>query len=330
MLNPSNKPPQIKLRINQHKRLQINDPKIDKLAALTYKWDSQAVKDIEKHLFDGIFRDAIIIPESRSKTTTAFNLYTPPRIVGEASFMEIQTTPSQSRIRFQFNPAEMNEQRWHLMNRWTQDYLSCDNFPGVLIDTKVTRLDICRDIHGMFIEDYFFKMKHARARDNFKKDHTGVLGTIVFGVSTANQFTIYNKAAQQGLNPYTAQPWTRVEYKYRPDPALYMSDLRDIKNPFPKLEIYGLDAEIIEAIPPEYFIWFMDSCRFRGVAGALKAANLEDKFKGKVTRQLKERLLPLWASAQKDWDGKWDDALRKANLYETVMSSTKQVKGEIR
>ena len=318
MSNTANKPQALKAQIREYKKIQISSPSIDKFTFLPLLEDETAF-DRAKHAlttqaFEGVLKDTDTT--KRDLIVLKMNLQLNER---KTTYLQIDISSLYRRIRLEHSPSKIDSSARACLDDIARKAFDLRTFEHLLIGAKVTRVDICRDIHGMHIEDFFFKAKQMRVCNNFKTDHTGVLETINFGTRGSNQFCIYNKAMERGLNPFTSPAWTRIEYRRIPQ-NFFMSDLLDLKNPFPQLEIYGLDLGVLNFIPQEYLVWFMDSCRFRGVSDALKAGHLQGKVKDKTLRQMKERLLPCWIAAQRNWDSEWIEALKIAHLYDAAMN----------
>lgn len=315
-----NKPKQFRARNKNYKDIQVDRPKIDKLTVVYYLSNAEGVVKFLHHVSEHRPNHVKISRKQRGRTTTALMLSLTDTSKRD-NFMEVQGTPEDCRLRFEFNPSNMVDRHWTVMDGLIYTGLGFDDFSDFLAVTGATRFDVCRDIQGLEIENAFFKAKGMRARDNFKRDHTGVLQTIDFGVPSGNQFTIYNKTEERGLSSASHGACTRVEYKHRISPAVPLSYLLGFENPFPKVEIYGLDMPILTMIPEQYFVWFMDSCRFRGVNNALKAAGFDSDARAYAGDKLKERVLPLWVAAQNGWNEAWVQALKEARLYEAVLKS---------
>lgn len=318
----SNKPKQFRARNKNYKDIQVGRPKIDKVSVVYYLPSAEEVPKFLHRVRESRPQGIAVSQKERGRATAL--TFRQADSIDRKFLVDVQGTPEDRRIRFEFNPSNLTERHWNVMDGMICAGFALPSFSDFLSIASITQFHVCRDIQGLEIETAFFKAKGMRARDNFKKNHEGVLQTIDFGVPSGNQFTIYNKTEERGLSSVSHGACTRVEYKHRISPAEPLAYMLDFQNPFPKLEIYGLDMPILSMIPEQYFVWFIDSCRFRGVNNALKVAGFDSDARAYAGDKLKERVLPLWVAAQKGWSDAWVQALKEARLYEAVLKSIRK------
>lgn len=255
--------------------LALDVPKLDKLSAVVKLKDEQLAKVI----YHSILAEAenlefgVGFAKGSGKYPLSVKVYyavsNDALLHSGCPFVLLQMTHTKSNkrhIRVEWNPSTMTEHGAEYIS--TQFLSFCGlTFFELLYHAKFTRMDWCRDIYGMHIEDYPVRGRYWKAMQCFCNTVTGKLETITFGQSSGNQAVIYDKATElYGDN--SGGDTTRVEIRLRNN--ITPKELVKIANPFARVEFYSAYCQY----PPfgqAHWGAFLDSCHLRGINNAIKA-----------------------------------------------------------
>ena len=224
-------------------------------------------------------------------------------------FLLLQIThpkASKRQARFEYNPAYMTEAG--------EDYLVVMflelfgmGFYEFLYHARFTRVDWCRNIMLRDVEDYLFRAKWAKVSQCFFGP-SGKLETINLGKAGNTQIIVYDKAKEL-YGEAAAQGMIRVEARCKIN--LTIHGLAVMKNPFERVQIYGLGAKN----PPygtAHWRAFRDSCRLRGVTNAIKTQPADHR--AKLKKFVSEQPVWWWDILPVDWNWLLTEALENAGL----------------
>jgi len=217
--------------------------------------------------------------------------------------------------RLEWNPGKVTPAQWFSFLKFVFDQLDLD-LPKALKGARVTRLDICRDVCGVGMEDFFSKASRKRHALMYYGS-SGQVETIYHGKQSGAQVRIYDKRKQAGLD----EPVTRFEVSVvKP---FMLIDILNVANPFLNIKVFDLKPHGL-VLDPDLFICFRDSCRLRGVKNALKLLSPASR---KVFTKLIKDARPSWWQVEKGWEQDWIKAVTQAYLLPEQISVSPFVSG---
>lgn len=206
--------------------------------------------------------------------------------------------------RFEYNPSNMTEAGLEYLNAMFTELFGM-GFYDVLHHARFTGIHVCRDILDQDISDYLYLAKWKQVSQCFfgKNDK---LQTVNLGKKGANQITVYDKAAQL-FGDNTDERIIRIEAKCKV--KLTPKTLGDLPNPFRNVQV----CSVMTKAPPfglAHWRAFQDSCRLRGIAGAIKHQPADHRSK------LKKALQPVswWNIDDDQWPLLMQAAIKAAGL----------------
>jgi hypothetical protein len=200
----------------------------------------------------------------------------------------IQAAPHYKKNRFlrlEFNPTKLGKAGMKFFREKLVDVLLFDySYEDIIAQGQITRLDIASDIIGVTMNDILVRPTKPQVTMAFL-GKTGSLESIYPSKPKPDDKStskVYDKKQEQlsktVVPKYGTIPHLRVEISIKTD--IKVPNLMKLKNHFSKLDILARAA----VTPPEdehHWIFFFDSCRVRGVAGALDQlpAKLREPYK---------------------------------------------------
>jgi len=281
---------------------QLPDNIIDQIKISNLFIDKISVTiNVEKDLQDSLQRTLIMIGEDQSTLTSNKYYHTNIEIPIEGgSPLIIQAGPKKHKssfLRFEWNPNKTNPLGQSEAVMWI-DSLVPFGYSDLLVNGVVTRVDIAVDIHGE-IRDQLMVTCSGLRKSRCWNSSNGTTETEYLGSSKGRrQIAIYNKSLQLG----SAAPCVRIEPRIKPRCSII--ELMDIKNPFAGVVLSRI--EIAEALLKQHaLLHFMDSCRYRGLHGALQIFPKQTRMR--VRNKIKSVQPDYW-NPEKLWDS-WPSAL---------------------
>ena len=239
---------------------------------------------------------------------------------GDGKFVLIQCakqTASIAFIRIEFNPDMIGPDGTMEFRKLLPE-ITCGEvaYTALANAGKVTRLDIAVDLINIDLED----MLVSTAKPGVSMGYFGLSGkaeTKYLNVKKkgSNLYIYDRKTHLQKLQEdgkgvgleYGDAKHTRIEVRVYPNKPIV--DLPYLKNPLAKIDLIDIEA----AQPPEevhHWKLFQDSCRYRGLAGALNL--LPNNLKGQYTDAVKAVSGELWQPNEL-WKT-WPEVIEKSGL----------------
>ncbi|MDE1152387.1 MAG: hypothetical protein PW788_07610 [Micavibrio sp.] len=286
-------------------KIRITKPIIDKLSLIfEFKSRQQAQKIVDTFLQMDCFSNY------QSSFGTYYFYYEFLSVSMKTKRVEFIIIPSLRTIQIVFNPSLFSSEGLNQLDiclsrldpQWSLSYL--------FKVSKISRIDITRDILGMDIEHFIFHCKNNQTV--FTAFTRSIFESVKFGKPKYSQFSIYNKVKENASKYPNEKNVTRVEYQFKS--KMNGNAIIKLKNPFPKVEIYQLDLERISLIPAQYHQMALDSIRIRGYKAALATMKLTKVEIAKSLRELKKEPWMDWITVGNNWDEEWQETLRTYRL----------------
>jgi hypothetical protein len=225
-------------------------------------------------------------------------------------------TSADSLLRFEFNPNGIGPGAVKAFRQFVP-MLTAGHFdyPALATQGKVTRLDIAVDLVNIDIEDLLI----ATPKPGVTKSYFGLSGKVETKYLNVNKkgsrTYVYDRRAlldklnAEGLgelSEFGTAKYTRVEV--RTEVGTPITAMANMSNRLLKLDLFDIEA----ATPPEqphHWRLFQDSCRYRGLAGALALLPEEVRSAYQATIKSAES---LWRATEL-W-GHWPAALKTSGL----------------
>lgn len=254
------------------------DLKIDKLSVVVdipeeeHQPFCEGVWDAAKELAEGFSH-----PFNKGAYNTALNLHVPEAHSGfSKDSIRLTCDPKKAGtafVRLEFNPDRLGVNGVdHL--RASCGWLFNGGYQQVVNGGKVTRLDVAVDISNVSVEDLIVTKKGVRKYCCFGKN--GFTETSYLGAPKKSQATVYDKAKELAAKHKQppAYPLTRIEMRLCPNVPL--KDLVGLKNPLLKVAAYDLATSELPLSKAQK-AWFGDSCRIRGINGAIEQLPADER-----------------------------------------------------
>ncbi len=200
-------------------------------------------------------------------------------------------------LRIEYNPTKIPMSKLGSVNT---DFMALIGltFIEIIAQANISNIHFCVDIYNADINDLIIRAKKFRTSCVYYE--AGNVQTINFGKFSGNQYTAYNKAAEETKNPSPAYFKTRLECKLRTK-KLKLADLPHFKNPFLRFEVSSVSAkDHPKGMCIGHWKAFQASARsLGGVNQALK--NQPKKWHYKIKKTLKHNNSDFW-QPQDIWD----------------------------
>ena len=287
-------------------RVSVLKPKIDRLSITLDIADTTICKTIRQHLIDMADAGNPLLTVWKKRKGWGSGKYDRSLAlnVGDNRSIMVQCAPIKSKVsflRFEFNPTAVGLHgiaafRSHLP-KITSGALK---YKMLAHSGKVTRLDIAVDLVNIDLEDVLIRTKKPGVTSGYfgltGKAETKYLNVNKKGSNlyVYDRKTHLQKLKAQGIgsgSEYGQAKYTRVEV--RTEPNVPITELSKLHNRLTKIELTDIEA----AKPPEqehHWKLFQDSCRYRGLAGAL--ALLPDKVRPDYEAAITSAGTGLWKS----------------------------------
>jgi hypothetical protein len=315
-----------------HKRptgyqVAVLKPKVDRLSATLGVDDETVRATIRNHLSDLAAVGAVISPWKKArdwgsqKYDQSYSLNVAP-----GKTVLVQCAPIKSLIsllRFELNPNGVGPAGVQAF-RQSLPMLTAGHFDYQALATqgRVTRTDIAIDLVNIDIEDLLI----ASAKPGVTSSYFGVTGkaeTKYLNVRrSGSKLYVYDRRAllekmqAEGSgkpSEFGATKYTRVEVRTEVNAPI--AAMAGMSNRLLKIDLFDIDA-VAPPEEPHHWKLFQDSCRYRGLAGAL--ALLPKDKQGAYEAAIKSAD-PLWLP--KALWGHWPEALKTSGLDPTPVSS---------
>jgi len=231
----------------------------------------------------------------------------------------IQATPNKKQnrfMRFEFNPTKLGKAGMQFFREELDGLFGGHySYSNVITEGHITRVDIASDFVGITMNDILVRSVKPGITMAFL-GKAGVLESVYpskppKGEKSPNK--VYDKKQEQWGKANTLEfggiSHLRAEISVETD--LRVPDLHKLKNHFTKLDIIARAA----ITPPEeehHWRFFFDSCRVRGVKGALD--QLPDHLKEPYATALRDAGKAFWRP-EKIWSY-WPKEFKKSNLLD--------------
>ncbi|PCJ61498.1 MAG: hypothetical protein COA65_00620 [Rhodospirillaceae bacterium] len=313
---------------NSYERLDGSDvhllrPKIDYLSVVYDVTDKDDQEGIVSNLV-GIKKDAgVPYAKDPPKSSNLFkgyeielSLFHEP----SGSYIDVQARPTSKKqkkfMRFQFIPSVLGKEGLSFMkDELTSIFNDEMAYEKIATQGKVTRVDVACDIINAQISELLFRPRKKGKRHAYYSQE-GALETIYMGVKKKDKNSdlyAYDKALQQEEDEigqtYQGVVHTRVEFRVKTQVPIVK--LASLASPLSKLDVF----DCVAVAPPEkdHNWWhFVDSCRHRGIDGALDI--LPDGKRKLYKAALNKSLHTMW-NPEKLWSY-WPDVLKKSGLLD--------------
>lgn len=305
-------------------------PVIDKIA-ITFDIPSYEDQQGIKTFLIGAKEDKALLPASpaNGKSNYGWRLLLPIPGSGEHLLLEAgpptpknEATKSAPFLRFEFNPAKLGAEGVLYLREWLRDNVLLDQYlwSDIATSGRVTRLDVAVDLLGVRTENLLVS-SHVKADGGkpFKRlayhSLAGQLETLYphFRKGARAPFCIYDKKqelADTGFEAkYGSLSHARVEARKQPNRPI--TTLHKMKNPFLGLTVIDPMGKVDPPETSHAWVFFLDSCRARGVEWALSQLSAED-MRVAYKHAFQEADRNVWR-AGKLW-GFWPAALLQSGL----------------
>lgn len=304
--------------------VHVLKPKIDKIS-ITY--DIQNAKDQEG--VNALLVQAVIdntCPEYESATHSkgkAWGYKTSAHLkhTDTNERILIQTTPKKKQnrfMRFEFNPTKLGKAGMQFFREELDGLFGGHySYSNIITEGHITRLDIASDFVGVTMNDLLVRSIKPGITMAFL-GKAGVLESVYPSKPNKDEKSpnkVYDKKQEQWSKGNTLEfggiPHLRAEIRAETD--LRVPDLHKLKNHFSKLDIIARAA----ITPPEeehHWRFFFDSCRVRGIKGALD--QLPEHLKEPYVMALEGAARAFW-KPDKIWSY-WPDEFKKSCLLDGV------------
>lgn len=196
------------------------------------------------------------------------------------SYLNIEYAPTQKGIDFMrvsIYPTRINLKEAHKILESILFPLD-DPISEILLNSKITELDLAIDLIGKSINDLMFEVKGKKFEEVITTDSK----TIYLGnrKKSSNCWCIYDKSHKlsKQSDKGKGNPITRIEYKRRGQKIPSLKDLMKSKNPFRRLSIFQYPLGVSK---DDVFNILLASARLEGIKnslGRIKDADLNKKY----------------------------------------------------
>lgn len=298
-------------------------PVLDKLSCVFDILDLGIQKEVHLRLKDLLGNSAVPEYQQASFKTYMLGNYAMSVKLVEPNTQQpilIQAQPktekTKSFMRFEWNPSKLGPDGMAFFRkRLTQIFEGSFTYADLLQDGKVTRADAAVDLVNVSIDDVLIVTETPEKSHVFYGIDGGI-ETIYLGASKYNKMghtAIYDKQQQLDdvgrTEKFGGVPLTRIEARSKTLTPIVNLPL--LPNPFKEINL----MMPVEVEPPEknhHWMFFLDSCRYRGIEGAL--AKLPDALVPKYTEALELSIHASW-DTDKIWSY-WGEALEKTGLLD--------------
>lgn len=298
-------------------------PVVDKLSCVFYIHDLGVQKEVHLRLKDLLGNPAA--PEYQQADFKSYKLgiYAMSVKLVEPNTKQpflIQAQPKSKKIknfmRFEWNPSKLGPDGMAFFRkRLTQIFQGSFTYADLLQDGKVTRVDAAIDLVNVSIDDVLIVTKTPEKSIVYHGTDGGT-ETIYLGASKhlkRGHTAIYNKQQQLDdvgrTEKFGGVPLTRIEA--RPKTSTPIVNLPLLPNPLKEI-ILMIPGEVEPPEENHHWMFFLDSCRYLGIKGAL--AKLPDAIVPKYTEALELATHVSW-DTDKVWSY-WGEALEKTGLLD--------------
>jgi hypothetical protein len=302
-------------------QVAVLKPKIDRLSVTLAVSDDGAKAKIRDHLSQlGASNGSPLIPwkKVRDWGSPKYDRSWSLKLSSTGALL-VQCAPAKSPIsllRFELNPNGVGPTGMQAFRHSIQMLtLGHFNYQALATYGDVTRTDIAVDLVNIDIEDLLI----ATAKPGVTNNYFGVTGKAETKYLNVNKggskLYVYDRRAliekmqaEGGGKPseFGTAKYTRVEV--RTEVCTPITAMAGMSNRLLKIDLFDIDA----ASPPEephHWKLFQDSCRYRGLAGALARLPLE---KQRAYEAAIKSADPLW-HPKALW-GHWPEALKASGL----------------
>lgn len=303
----------------------VTRPRVDKISMTYHVEDQELRKAIEHSLIQYVSplsgHSFINFKDNKGGVKYAVNVkYVAP---GTEESVLIQAGPKTANknanpafLRFEFNPYKFGFDNLSVFKKVLAEFCYQEvTYSSLLQQARVTRVDVaCEFINVPTAQVFCRYHKPAKWHVYFSSD--GVAETIYMGMTAKQKWAnakIYNKLQEQVDKelPLDFQGLDHMRVEVRSAKKPMLKDLGSLNNPFGAVELFFPRL----TMPPkktETHFWsmFMDSCRMRGIEGALDL--LPSEIRKDFAKHLEESKVAIWKPDQV-W-AKWDQALEDSGL----------------
>jgi len=327
--------------------IKVLKPKIDAISLtcngkkaldVIAKFNNDKYKAVAHDYWKGFYARAILeamspdhdLVEFAGKRTPGYGFSVVLKLKSSGALVKLSGKPVGHRaaIRMEYNPSHFDKKSIKdLLAVWWMIYLGNVPLPALLVDARMTRLDVAVDVlnvkpydllvyhkkiwkiwsassypHGVETLNYYLQSGHHKSPLLSPKKRSNLI--------------VYNKKKEliaNGKYPeYGDLEHTRIEWSLTKNMPL--SNLAKMPYPFSNWEIR---RTIVEESPLPGGLWqlLLDSARFRGFGAAGKLIPKESWLKG-ITK-IPENYLPKDVVTQSLWQY-WDEAIKNAHLQDMV------------
>lgn len=227
--------------------------------------------------------------------------------------------PFKKQIALDFCPSKLSDKAYDLLDKELFGLTRYGSFLNCYQDAKVLRLDTCRNVFDMRMEDFLFRGSRTQ-KHGFYIGGDACIETLYFGDENGSRFRIYDKKKQDPENYENHEFVVRVE-RMDKSPNLSLRDLLNYPNPLRGLEIYEFDVSRLPCVPKNYRRLFKYACWSVGIRSALEAIDVIGSERDKIVNQLKNNQWEPWTVAQEAWQSDW---LRSLADYRLLVKAAQE------
>lgn len=302
----------------QREQVSVSDPIVDKIRLIkTFKQRDDMTDFIASLNREGQSFQVEGRVLKRGWYTAAYAFHLPSNDLHDPdATMWVGLNSYKKQVTLEYCPAKLSDRAYDLMDKDIFSMTRDGSFMKFIMDAKVKRLDVCRNIFNMKMSDFLFRASSLQ-KYGFYTGKNAEIETIYYGAKNESQYVFYDKKKQDKKSYRQYSHVVRVERKHI-SPNLFVRDLVNYKNPFLRAEIYEFAVCQLDSIPKLYRECFKFACWSVGVRNALDAIGLTEKERDKALLKIRNEPWPVWVQAQENWKAQWKEALEAYRLLDAA------------
>ena len=227
------------------------------------------------------------------------------------AYVRIVVSAGRGYFKIEYNPAKASFAVYGYLDMVVSSLTNADSWLDFCATAHISRHDVCYDMKGMDIR------KHAIAVKRFKKSRSWPDLDIVIdgehqhqslacGTRGKNSVGIYDKVKEDPTMYPEERYVTRIEWRFKPQArTMRLVDLLDIKNPFPRVLVFG--ASLINA--PSMPKGFLAVWQRHGFRKALDIRKVRKVTADAILKEAEGARLRFW-HVNPDNNQSWQDDVR--------------------
>lgn len=229
----------------------------------------------------------------------------------ERAYVHIIASAGRNYLSIQYNPSKANEAVYQFLDMVVQNVTNTGSWIGFCATAHISRLDVCYDMKGMDIRKHAFAVKRFKKSRSWPDLDVVIDGehqhqSLACGTRGKNSAGIYDKVKEDPTMYPEERYVTRIEWRFKPKARnMRLVDLLDIKNPFPRVLVFG--ASLIDA--PSMPKGFLAVWQRQGFRKALNIRKVRKETADAILKEAEGARLRFW-HVNPDNNQSWQDDVR--------------------